>query len=219
MSAGEYWMPDGGCHRASPARTRWRGMKIVSDLRPLQRSFHPLRRERHTAEPHAGGVKHGVADRRGTETERHFGGAGGRGFGALDQHDLDVLRNRIDVQHRIGEPVDALYHVLVEPHFLDHRPAGAVDKLPVDDMLERLRVDDHADVMRADVAGDVDLAGPAVDPYLGDQTDERGEMPPECNAAADGDVTVLLIVARRRTLLPAVVVGRDPHRVSVARVL
>ena len=104
-------------------------------------------------------------------------------------------------------------------HLLDHGAAGAVDELPVDDVPERVRIDDHADVVGADVAQEIELAGLAMNPHLGDQRDEGREVPAERDAAADRDVLVLLVVARRRPLLPAVALGRNPHRVAIARML
>src|SRR5438309_734164 len=70
----------------------------------------------------------------------------------LDENDLDRLRDRLDVQHRIAQPIDAADHVLVEPHLLEHGAARAVHELPVDDVPERLGVYDHAYVVRADIA-------------------------------------------------------------------
>ena len=72
------------------------------------------------------------------------------------------------------------------------------------------------DVVRADVAGDVDHAGLAMHPHLGDQANEGGEVPAEGDAAADGDIVVFLVVARRRALLPAVMLGRNAHCGAIA---
>src|SRR4030095_1167352 len=57
-----------------------------------------------------------------------------------------------------------------------------------------------------------------MDPHLGNQCDEGVEVAPERDAPADGDVAVLLVVARRWPHLPAVVLGRPPNSVAVARV-
>src|SRR5262249_30737791 len=73
-------------------------------------------------------------------------------------------------------------------------------------------------VMRADVAQEINLASLLVHPYFRNEPDEGREMATECNAAADCDVTVLLIVARRWPLLPAIAFRRDAHRVAIARV-
>ena len=94
----------------------------------------------------------------------------------------------VHVHDRIALPVDAGHHVLVEAHLLEHRAAGAVDELPVDDVLERFRIDDHADVVGADIAQEIELAGPAMDPHLGDQRDEGREVAAEGDAAADRDI-------------------------------
>jgi hypothetical protein len=96
--------------------------------------------------------------------------------------------------------------------------AGAVYELAIDDVTKGVGVDDHADIVRTDVAQQVEPAGVTINTYLGDQRDERIEMPPERNAAADSDLAIALIIARGRTLVPAVALGRDPDRVAVTRI-
>src|SRR5438067_10183713 len=71
--------------------------------------------------------------------------------------------------------------------------------------------------MRTDVAQNIELAGLAVDTHFGNQGDERGEMPPKRDAAADSDI-LLLVVATRRTFRPAETISRDAYGVAVARV-
>src|SRR5262249_23101845 len=102
-------------------------------------------------------------------------------------------------------------------HLLEHGAAGAVDELTVDDVSERLRIDNHPYVVRADVAQEVEHASFPVHTHLGDQGNESREMPPKRDAATDRDIGVLLVIAWRGPLVPAVVPGRDPHRIGIAR--
>lgn len=192
---------------------------LVVQLRALQRGLHPRRRERDTTQPDPGRIEHRIADRRRDQPQRHFGGSRWRRLGPFDQDDFDRFRNCINVQHRIAEPIDTGDHVPVKRHLLEHGAAGAIDELPVDDMPQRLRVDDHAHVMCADETRDFDFTAVAMDSDLGNECDEGREMPAERNAAANSDLILILVVARRRPLLPAISFRGYADGVAIARVL
>src|SRR5579862_3868107 len=111
--------------------------------------------------------------------------------------DLDALRDGIAVQNRVAQPIDRGDAVGVEPHLLEQGAAGAVDELPVDDMAQRLGIDDEPDIVGADIAHGLDEPAVAMHPYLGDEGDEGGEMPPHGDAAADGYLRIALVATRR----------------------
>ena len=69
----------------------------------------------------------------------HLGGAGGRLIGPVNRDDLDRPRYARHLQHRIGEPVDAMHHFVIEPDFFMHGAAGLPDDLPVDDVFAAAR--------------------------------------------------------------------------------
>ena len=56
-----------------------------------KRGLEALRGQGRAAQAHAGGVEDGVGDSRSDRADRAFTRAGGRQFGAVDQHDVDRL--------------------------------------------------------------------------------------------------------------------------------
>jgi hypothetical protein len=63
--------------------------------------------QRGATQPDAGRVEDGVGQRRGDPTNRALAAAGGRQFGAFDQHDINRFRRFCNVQDRVAEPVNA----------------------------------------------------------------------------------------------------------------
>jgi hypothetical protein len=125
-------------------------------------------RERHPTQPHAGSVEYCVADGRRYEAKSHLGSSGWRRFGAVDQHDLDLFRYRIDVQHGLSLPVSPGDHILIEAHLFEQRSAGAVDELAIDDVTEG-GVDDHADIVGTHIAQQIKFSSLTMNTDLGDQ--------------------------------------------------
>src|SRR6516165_12389988 len=86
-------------------------------------------------------------------------------------------------------------------------------------MPDRLRIDDQAAVVGADQAGDIDHAGIAMHPYLDNERNIGALELPVGKTAADGDVGIGLIAARRGTRVPAVLLGGGTEQLVLALLL
>src|SRR5262252_2395409 len=174
---------------------------------PLRQCLlHPVGRERHAADAHAGGVEDGVGDRRRQRPHRRLAGAGGRDLGPVDDHDVDRLRRLGDVEDRVGHPVDGGHVLAVELDLLPQRATDALDDVALDRMREAVGIDDLTAVVCNGELARPDLAGRAVDVDLGDDRDARA-VALRIGDAAAAHLVAGLVAARRGSRLPARLLG------------
>src|SRR5438477_11650519 len=129
-----------------------------------------VRREGNRAQPHAGGVEHGVGDCRRHYRGGRLAGAPGRCVRLVDQldHNLGDVREGED---RIALPVEARYHAAVEFQFLDQRAADGLQNVAVDLVAQAIGVDDLAAVVGHGDTRDADFSAGAVELDVGDDAD------------------------------------------------
>src|SRR5262249_43047185 len=161
-----------------------------------QRLLHPVGRERHAADAHAGGVEDRVGDRRRHRADRRLAGTGGRQLGMVDQHHLDRLWRLGDVEDRVGHPVHAGHVLSVELDLLPQRAADALNNVAFDRMRQPIGIDDLAAVVGDRELARPDFAGLPVDFDLRYHSDARAVALGIGDAAA-GDLVAGLILARR----------------------
>src|SRR5262249_30122885 len=177
-----------------------------------------VRRERHAADAHAGGVEDRVGDRGRHRPDRRLAGTGGWQLGMVDQHHLNRLRRLGDVEDRVGHPVDAGHVLSVELDLLPQRAADALNNVAFDRMRQTIGIDDLATVVGDRELARPDFPGLPVDFDLRYHSDARA-VALRIGDAAARDLVAGLILARRGSRLPArLFSGGLDHR-DVARVL
>jgi hypothetical protein len=155
---------------------RWRNQHVELEAtttarsRFLQPRHHPLRRKGHFAQPHAGRIEDGVADRRGNGNCRLLSSSQRCHLRPVDEHNIE-FRDVGESQYRIAAPIKARHAIRVEGDFFEKRPADALDNVSFGLIFHTVGIDDQAAVMRADNAFHADLAVGLIDFHVRDRGD------------------------------------------------